>query len=65
MSFRDVSREPRRAAPSGSPPQTPEPSRDPYYRAMRLTRFAQMCLVFIIVCCGTVGLLILLGQMYG
>lgn len=31
-------------------------------RAVRLTRFAQLCLAFIVVCCGTAGLLILLYQ---
>lgn len=31
-------------------------------RAVRLTNFARLCLLFIIVCCGTAGLLILLYQ---
>lgn len=34
----------------------------PLERAQRLTRFGQLCCAFIIVCCGTAGLLILMYQ---
>lgn len=39
-----------------------EPGVDHVERAVRLTKFAQLCLAFIVVCCGTAGLLILMYQ---
>lgn len=61
-----VSREPQRPQPFGvvspSPDVDPAPSRDHLDQAVRLTRFAQLCLAFIVVCCGTAGLLILMYQ---